>query len=509
MKSIVKTYKLVGLITAFSMCVIAAQAQEPSAVNAAEGTPSSQQKEHMPPAVRDYSPHEFSIWGAGGISTLHYNARFSEQRTNPGGAFGLGYTWFFAPQWGISLGAEMAVYNGYVRLNQLTDNFETQDPDGDEITYFSQISKYRENQRLWNVNVPLAFVFQTGETHKFYASLGFKLGIPVSSKYKSYDTEFITYGYQHALNVTYYHQPDLGYGTWTDKDRKGNADFGLSYMGTAEAGVKWTLSPRLSLYTGVYADYSFNTILDSKGSDKFVVYNHHEPANFHTNSILTSQVRQQDATERFTDKVQPMALGGKIKLGINLGKVEKKKNEKTHQETTNELLKHEYMRSIKKSADASRAAADESKEAVQEVKDIIADFRKELDDYLAQAEQRRKAYGVQNRSGHLEIDNYNLSVVTLSPVQRAYLTELANKMRENEQIKLEITGHTCNLGTSELNMRIGQERADLAKDFLVENGIRPSRITTASKGKHAPIVPNNNEKNRRQNRRLEFKFFND
>jgi len=53
-------------------------------------------------------------------------------------------------------------------------------------------------------------------------------------------------------------------------------------------------------------------------------------------------------------------------------------------------------------------------------------------------------------------------------------------------------------------MRIGQERADLAKDYLVENGIAPSRIQTFSKGKTEPLFPNSNEVNRKKNRRLEI-----
>jgi len=85
--------------------------------------------------------------------------------------------------------------------------------------------------------------------------------------------------------------------------------------------------------------------------------------------------------------------------------------------------------------------------------------------------------------------------------------EIVDLMRENENIRLQITGHTCDLGSDALNMRLGQERADSAKEYLVQSGIRSTRITTLSKGKTEPIYPNNNETNRRKNRRLEFKFF--
>jgi outer membrane protein OmpA-like peptidoglycan-associated protein len=69
---------------------------------------------------------------------------------------------------------------------------------------------------------------------------------------------------------------------------------------------------------------------------------------------------------------------------------------------------------------------------------------------------------------------------------------------------LDIAGHTCDLGTDRLNVRIGRERADLAKDYLVEKGVAPSRIQTFSKGESEPLFPNINEVNRRKNRRLEI-----
>jgi hypothetical protein len=66
--------------------------------------------------------------------------------------------------------------------------------------------------------------------------------------------------------------------------------------------------------------------------------------------------------------------------------------------------------------------------------------------------------------------------------------------------------NTCDLGTDGLNLRIGQERADLAKDYLVEKGVAPPRIATFSKGKSEPLFPNSDELSRRKNRRLELKI---
>jgi outer membrane protein OmpA-like peptidoglycan-associated protein len=97
-------------------------------------------------------------------------------------------------------------------------------------------------------------------------------------------------------------------------------------------------------------------------------------------------------------------------------------------------------------------------------------------------------------------------MIALTDEQKAVLDDYFNAMTENYALTLAIIGHTCDLGTDEVNLRIGQERADLAKDYLVEKGVAPSRISTFSKGKTEPLFPNNSEENRRKNRRLEIKI---
>jgi len=94
--------------------------------------------------------------------------------------------------------------------------------------------------------------------------------------------------------------------------------------------------------------------------------------------------------------------------------------------------------------------------------------------------------------------------VTLTAEQESALNDYVGIMTENPSFTLNIIGHTCDLGTDQLNLRIGQERADLAKDYLVEKGVSPSRIRTFSKGKTEPLFLNNNEVNRKKNRRLEI-----
>jgi outer membrane protein OmpA-like peptidoglycan-associated protein len=72
--------------------------------------------------------------------------------------------------------------------------------------------------------------------------------------------------------------------------------------------------------------------------------------------------------------------------------------------------------------------------------------------------------------------------------------------------KLELYGHTDNLGTKEENYELGLKRAQKTKEALVSFGIDPKKIKVFSKGDSEPIATNKTSKGRLLNRRVEFKL---
>ena len=65
-----------------------------------------------------------------------------------------------------------------------------------------------------------------------------------------------------------------------------------------------------------------------------------------------------------------------------------------------------------------------------------------------------------------------------------------------------VAGHTCELGTTEYNLALGQRRAASVRAYLVNLGVEPGRISVISYGEERPADPNAPEKNRR----AEFSF---
>jgi outer membrane protein OmpA-like peptidoglycan-associated protein len=97
---------------------------------------------------------------------------------------------------------------------------------------------------------------------------------------------------------------------------------------------------------------------------------------------------------------------------------------------------------------------------------------------------------------YFDFDRYSLR-----PEATRVLDEAVTAMRENTTLRLEIEGHTCNIGTAEYNLALGDRRANAVKDYLVSRGISADRLRTVSYGEERPKYDNSREETRRLNRR--------
>lgn len=91
--------------------------------------------------------------------------------------------------------------------------------------------------------------------------------------------------------------------------------------------------------------------------------------------------------------------------------------------------------------------------------------------------------------------------IALSPEQRQQVADLVNYLDNVTGAKLNAVGHTDNVGDRTINTRLGLERADFARDYLVRNGVSKEKIETSSKGPDEPIADNNTAEGKAKNRR--------
>lgn len=93
---------------------------------------------------------------------------------------------------------------------------------------------------------------------------------------------------------------------------------------------------------------------------------------------------------------------------------------------------------------------------------------------------------------------------TLLPQSFNELNRLVKILNDNISMKIEIQGHTDNVGSNERNLTVSRERATSVMSYLVSQGINADRIHAVGFGKNKPIAPNDNEENKAKNRRVEF-----
>ena len=97
---------------------------------------------------------------------------------------------------------------------------------------------------------------------------------------------------------------------------------------------------------------------------------------------------------------------------------------------------------------------------------------------------------------HFDFDRYSLR-----PEATRALDEAITAMQQNATLRIQIEGHTCNIGTAEYNLALGDRRAISVRDYLTSRGIAASRLGTVSYGEERPKHDNAREETRRLNRR--------
>jgi outer membrane protein OmpA-like peptidoglycan-associated protein len=107
----------------------------------------------------------------------------------------------------------------------------------------------------------------------------------------------------------------------------------------------------------------------------------------------------------------------------------------------------------------------------------------------------------------LEQVQFETGRATISTGSYALLDEVANVLLLNPQIvRVEVQGHTDNVGTDETNQKLSQRRANAVRDYLVDKGVKKSRLVAQGYGASEPLGSNDTEAGRKANRRVQFEI---
>jgi OOP family OmpA-OmpF porin len=86
------------------------------------------------------------------------------------------------------------------------------------------------------------------------------------------------------------------------------------------------------------------------------------------------------------------------------------------------------------------------------------------------------------------------------------LDQAVQVLSDYPDTRIEISGHTDNVGKDEYNKELSQKRADAVKQYFINKGIKAERLTAIGYGMEKPIADNKTSAGKAKNRRTEFRL---
>lgn len=97
----------------------------------------------------------------------------------------------------------------------------------------------------------------------------------------------------------------------------------------------------------------------------------------------------------------------------------------------------------------------------------------------------------------------------IDPKSYAELDEVAQMMKENSRIEIQLEGHTDNVGSPKANLQLSEDRVEAVKKYLVSQGVNKNRIKTQAFGGTQPLRNEMTPEARAKNRRVEMRILKD
>lgn len=115
----------------------------------------------------------------------------------------------------------------------------------------------------------------------------------------------------------------------------------------------------------------------------------------------------------------------------------------------------------------------------------------------------------QKTSQHFVLDDvfFDFDKATLQKRSYTSLYKIVAMLKENPQKQIELSGHTDSVGDDHYNLKLSDRRAASVRNFIIENGIDPNRISSIGYGETKPRETNDTEEGRDLNRRTEMVVF--
>ena len=157
--------------------------------------------------------------------------------------------------------------------------------------------------------------------------------------------------------------------------------------------------------------------------------------------------------------------------------------------------------SLGKEVDTLAARDTVFEKSILEIRDILKDLRVNTEKivYEAQAEIKLPKFA--------GIVLYKTNSYAIEDIFRKDLDDLIKILKQYPDLRIDLRGHTDNVGSEYYNDKLSDNRAKSVKAYLVANGIGEDRISVNGLGERFPRVPNSSDNNKSLNRRTEIAVY--
>jgi outer membrane protein OmpA-like peptidoglycan-associated protein len=99
---------------------------------------------------------------------------------------------------------------------------------------------------------------------------------------------------------------------------------------------------------------------------------------------------------------------------------------------------------------------------------------------------------------------FDTAKFSLRPLAREKLAKVSGIVSGHPGLRLDVEGHTDSVGGDEYNQHLSEQRGGSVRDYLIQQGMAGSSVTTKGFGKTQPVASNDTAAGRQQNRRVEL-----
>jgi OmpA-OmpF porin, OOP family len=417
---------------------------------------------------------EFGIELNGGMQGLRFDmAGGSQGKPQAGGSAGVHYVFPLSARFGLLTGIGCGYYNTKAILQGgATFSSWQVDNAGSAFQYNISTTGYTETQRFFGGGIPVMLQYHTvGNNTQWYLSAGTKFILPFNAKIKATAQQLNLSGYYPDFNVEVFNVPQHGFAALSNWQSSRNIELKPTATLSGSTGISFKMGERMRLYTGVYIDLGLTDMKKTDSYNSLIGYNAAGAANALAGGVFSIHN---------TGEAKLFACGLQVKLGL-----ERRKRKPVQQPAA--VMEMAQL----VTAQPATPAQEQTKQSVQEE--------------TVQAPPSPPPFypGAADSSVFKQPVTFgNLGQTTIPESAYPRLDSMVAILNKFSGTQIEIVGHTCNIGSENENIKVGEERARAVAAYLQSKGIPSERMHTRSAGLSDPIVPNSSTLNRQVNRRV-------